>query len=366
MSLRAVDVDDVNDLDATWSKVVAEAPQGWCWHTRRWGEFVKAAASADDAVDRTFFVFDDSGPVCLVPLAVCDTLEGPQTLRDASYNGGPLPWPCTVSGAHDANAIQKFAFMEAERRARESGAERIRFASYSPFITAGPDKWFEEITQSFNYLDLSFDSHLVTVDRHVLSHVRERYARYVRKFKAQFECTIADGAAVDGKLEQSYFELHVKDAGGQFRSRESYARIADLARFGEGFFVTARDIGSDVLVGMLLVSLIKGAAYDTSVCVEPAYQDRFVSHQLKWRAIEHLQQLGVTHYDLGTRNVSATFEDIPTAKTRGISFFKDGWARGGTKPVYVAGKFLTGSGLHKYVASRLVALEALYGFERDA
>jgi hypothetical protein len=35
---------------------------------------------------------------------------------------------------------------------------------------------------------------------------------------------------VTAALEETYFHLHVKDAGGQFRSRESYTLQCDLAR----------------------------------------------------------------------------------------------------------------------------------------
>jgi hypothetical protein len=358
---RVVDLHEVEQPHEVWARVIAAAPQAWCWHTLLWREFVRSACTDAQALDLTFFVFEGGAPVALVPLVVSNVAEGEHTLRDASYNGGPLPWPAVVQHLQAAE-IEGLAFQEAERRARDAGAERLRFASTSPFVSKTPDEWFEPIAMKLDYLDASYGSHLVTVDEHVFDRVRKKYRQNVRKHRDEFECRIVAGADVDEALERAYFELHVKDAGGQFRTRESYTRLADLARGGEAFFVTARDKASGAIAGVLLVSLVKGAAYDSSVAVDPDFQESFVSHVLKWRTLEHLRDLGVSHYELGMRNAAASVEYIPDAKTRGISFFKDGWSRGEVKHVYVAEKLLTQAGLAKHLRARHAKLEKLYGF----
>ena len=120
------------------------------------------------------------------------------------------------------------------------------------------------------------------------------------------------------ELEETYFKLHVKDAGGQFRSRESYTKQADIARGGEAFYVVATHTESGTIVGMLLVSLYKNTAYDNSVAVDPDFADKYVSHLLKWRAIEELQKRKVPTYELGQKAdpLSSTKKEI------GISHFK--------------------------------------------
>ena len=360
-ALRAVDARELDRADELWARIVKDAPQAWCWHTKRWAAFVKSACPDPEPLDLSFFVFEGDVPLALVPLAISNVKEGADILRDASYNGGPLPWPAVVRDAPGIEEIEHYAFVEAERRARAAGAERIRFASTSPFVTLAPDAWFEPMAVKLGYIDTSYDSHLVAIDEGVFERVRKRYRQYVRKHRERFECDIHAGAGVDDALENTYFELHVKDAGGQFRPRESYTRLADLARHGEGFFVTARDLASGAIAGVLLVSLVKGAAYDSSVAIDPALEERFVSYLLKWRALEHLQACGVSHYELGRRWVTASLDHVPDAKTRGISFFKDGWARGATKRVRVADKPLTREGLAKHLRARQAALEKLLG-----
>ena len=76
-------------------------------------------------------------------------------------------------------------------------------------------------------------------------------------------------------IEQAYFELHVKDAGGQFRPRESYTKMADLARKGEAAFIVARNIETGIIVGVLVIAIFKNAAYDSSVSIDPEYHQNY-------------------------------------------------------------------------------------------
>jgi lipid II:glycine glycyltransferase (peptidoglycan interpeptide bridge formation enzyme) len=188
--------------------------------------------------------------------------------------------------------------------------------------------------------------------------VRERYRRYVKKFMPRYELSIKEGDTVTPELEENYFHLHVKDAGGQFRSRESYRFQANLARNHEAFYVTATRRDGSVRAGMLLVSVCKGAAYDNSVAVDPDFQDEYVSHLLKWTAIETLLARGVESYELGQKALSPTAVSIPSSKNYGISHFKEGWSKGAVKTIIMAEKFLDAAFLDAVVAVRTDALKA--------
>jgi lipid II:glycine glycyltransferase (peptidoglycan interpeptide bridge formation enzyme) len=168
---------------------------------------------------------------------------------------------------------------------------------------------------------------------------------------------VIEGDAVTPEIEETYFQLHVKDAGGQFRSRESYHLQANLAREREAFYVTATHRGRNVIAGMLLVSVYKGAAYDNSVAVDPDFQDEYVSHLLKWTAIEALNARAVQIYELGEKAALPTTISIPSAKNRGISYFKEGWSRDSTKLVVAAEKFLDSDFLCAITSSRLDAVK---------
>jgi len=345
------------DGPALWDALAAESAEGWFWHTRANFEFNFCAAREFEARDLSFFVMRGGRAVGVVPLTVQKRRLGAYEGREAAYYSGFLPWPFFAKGLADLAGVEELAFAELERRASEAGAGRIRVRSCPGAPLEGEPERVARVAAVRRFAFSSAPSHLVALEPDVLANVRERYRRYHRKFSPQFELEIVDGAKLDAAWEQAYFELHVKDAGGQFRSRESYARQADLARRGEAFYVAARHRASGAVAGMLLVSLVKNAAFDNSVGVDPAYQESYVSHLLKWRSIEELLARGAATYELGERAEPATLLKVPSAKQRGISHFKEGWARGNVKIVRELDKFLDPA----FLAAHLEACRAAIG-----
>jgi hypothetical protein len=142
--------------------------------------------------------------------------------------------------------------------------------------------------------------------------------------------------------------IHVRDAGGVFRPLITYEHQVDLVRRGEGFWVRAQNKATNRLAGMLLVSVHKNTAFDNSVAVDPDFAEDQVSHLMKWKAIQHLAEHGIVHYELGKAAVTPNYIWQPIAKNYGISFFKDGWSRGRLKTVWVAEKFYSSSCFNQF------------------
>jgi len=87
---------------------------------------------------------------------------------------------------------------------------------------------------------------------------------------------------------------------------------------------------------MLLISLYKGVAYDSSVAIDPEFAELYVGHLLKWKTIEELQRRNVASYVLGpAAGIGASPKEV------GISHFKDGWSRGNTQTVWQLEKVMS-------------------------
>jgi hypothetical protein len=339
-SVTALSLEEVRDAPAVWKQLADSCADAWFWHTWANMQFNFVAAQQYEPVNLSFFVMLNEKPVGIVPLMVNRTTIGNASGWEASYYGAPLPWPAFLD-IPELEALEKFAFAEIEARARMRNAERIRLRLEPPLPSAKEGRRLERAVREHNYLDSSFESHFMELNEDCLNQVRERYRRYVRKFGPGYQLSIADGDEVTEELVEQYFRLHVADAGGQFRSRESYTLQADLARQHEAFFVVARQLQANRIVGMLLISLVKGSAYDNSVAVDPDFQEEYVSHLLKWQAIEELLRSGARGYELGPKAYLPRFMALPSEKNLGISHFKEGWARSGVRKVTVAEKFLS-------------------------
>jgi Acetyltransferase (GNAT) domain len=350
------------EANRVWQRLADACPDAWFWHTWANMQFNFVASQKSDVRNLSFFVMRDGQAVGLVPLMVNRTTAGEWSGWEASYYGAPLPWPAFLAELPDFAAAEQFALTELETRAREAGAERIRLRLEPP-LPAPNERERLGRAVALRYLDSSYVSHFMAVNAETLANVRERYRRYVKKFALAYDMSIADGEAVTPALEETYFHLHVKDAGGQYRSRESYRFQGDLARYGEAFYVIARNRVAGAIAGMLLVSTYKKVAYDNSVAVDPDYQSEYVSHLLKWAAIKELLRRGVSHYELGLQSDLPSFMFVPCEKNRGISHFKEGWARDSTRRVVMVEKFLSTRYLREYMRAQTESLEKFFGLQ---
>lgn len=336
MNIQATDIQKVADASGLWQEIVDVSEDGWVWHTWLAHEFNLSAGEKFKAEDHSFFVYEDGRAVGVVALIIQEKSIGGVAEREAMYYSGFLPWPCFRREAQNREELENFAFEELDRRTCKTGAYYIRVRLTPPRDSGDEEIRVKRIALKYAYEPGHFDEHVVTITDGTLDAVRERYRRYHKKYAPLFTISIAEGVAVTPELEETYFRLHMKDAGGQFRSRESYTKQTDTARKGEGFYAVATHIESGAVVGMLLVSLYKNVAYDNSVAVDPNFADQRVSHLLKWRAIEELQKRNVPTYELGPKYDPAT----ATGKELGINHFKEGWSREHTRMVWKMEKFL--------------------------
>ena len=334
--IQAVSVKETAGAEKMWQEVVDSSPDAWLWHTRIGFEFNLCAGQKYAAEDHSFFICKDGEPVGVAPLIVEDARDG-SGKKEARYYSGFTPWPCfrkEIQG-EELMALEDAAFAETEKRIAALGVARMRAQLVPPKDRGNERERVERIAKKYGYAVVPVDLHLVDVGERTLDNVRERYRRYYKKFSPLFDLAVVEGAAVTPVVEETYLALHVKDAGGQFRSRESYAKQADTARGGEGFYVVATEKATGKVAGMLLISLYHGAALDNSTAVDPDYQHMRVSNLMKTRVIEELQSRGITSYVLGDK-----VGPDATEKEKGISLFKDGYARGNFRTVYALEKVM--------------------------
>ena len=350
-SLTVVDVSSVSGASKVWQEIVDNSLDGWIWHTRTAFIFNLCAGKPHEAEDHSFFICKNSKPVGVVPLIIQKKQLGEFSGREAAFYSGFLPWPCFHRDATtNLISLEDFAFEELERRTRAAKVGHIRMQLTPPVNCGNEHKRVERIINKYAYVHSHIHSHIVPITSHTLSLVRERYKRYYKKFSPLFELTISEGKDVTLEVEEMYFNLHIKDAGGQFRPRESYAKQSDTARLGEGFYVIATEKKTNTITGMLLVSVYKKSAFDNSVAIDPVHADKYIGHLLKWKAIEELLWRDIPTFELPVNPDGPTFWELPTMKQRGISHFKEGWARGNIRTVFQIDKFLEKDFLHAFVS----------------
>lgn len=353
-NFSARDLRDVPDAPALWRSLVETSPVAGIWHTWAWHAYILAAGGLFKAEDRSFFIYDGKALVGLCPLILQSrTVDGREWV-EAAYHAGLLPWPLT-----DTPETEDFAFTELERRAREAGAGHIAMQLYSTAPRA--DENARVLRTALTHRYIASQNRVQVVEVHgAYERARERFRRYDKKFSPLFDFDILLGEAVSAGAEEEYFRLHVLDAGGQFRPRESYEKQADLARASEAFYVHARHKKTGETAGMLFVSFYKGAAFDNSVAINPAYAEQYVGHTLRFRALKELERLGVRSFEMPLHPDAPSFVRIPSDKERSISHFKEGFSRGASRSIWKIEKFLNAEYLERYLSERRRSLKEFF------
>ena len=339
MNFEIKELADFAEPGAVWQKVVNDTSYAWFWSTYVHYQFRIAVLEASGRLvgDKSFVLLQEGKPCGLAPLVFVKAIdfEGIQ----ASYYDLPLPWPMVADCVDDRIKTVDYLLDEIELRIKDAGVERLQLMLSPPGIGNEYEKWFIDIVRRRGFIDSSLLSHYVAITPETFDSVRKRYRRYVKKFSEKYELRVLVGSDCYSEIAREYMDMHIKDAGGVYRPIETYDAQIDLIRNGEGFLIQARKKTDDKVVGMLIICYFKKSAYDGSVAVDPEYQEDYISHLMKWKAIQHLQEINVNHYELGLAAVSPTYFWQPSAKNYGISHFKEGWSRGHMKKTWIAEKY---------------------------
>ncbi len=113
-------IGDVPDAEERWQRLVDRSPDAWFWHSWANMQFNFVAAQKMHVCNRSFFVTLGGEAAGIVPLMVNRMTMGDQSALEASYYGGPLPWPALVPDVPDLEGLEKFALAELEKCAREA------------------------------------------------------------------------------------------------------------------------------------------------------------------------------------------------------------------------------------------------------
>ena len=329
-----------------WKQIVHQlwhsSCQGSIWNTIEMYEFRKLCLDEKYSIkDLSFLIYNDEKPIgYMFFLAYQDGLQW-----NARYESVPLCWPCLID-----TFLTQTNYVECIFRYIDEVCVINKIDIIDLKINASSlDKdTYSYTIRKFRYIDESYSSHMVLIKDFEISDIRQKYRQLVNKHKDSYtlNCVNID-ENVDKNLINEYFTLHVLDAGGKYRSYETYTSQFQTLRNG-GIVAYAKD-KHDNMAGMLQIAVGKDEAYDASVAIHPNHASFAVSHLLKFAAIKYLKQTGVNIFDLGKTDYYPTFYSIPTKKNYGINFFKDGWSRGNCRKVYRATKFFTESALEGHM-----------------
>ena len=123
---------------------------------------------------------------------------------------------------------------------------------------------------------------------------------------------------------QEFRSLHIREAGRETRSEESWRRQFEIIKSKQAFLVLGKINDTLVSAGLFIYNEIN-CRYWVSASRRDLF-DKPLFHAIMWTAILYAKNLGCRWFELGERYFPNHSEDrTPTTKELGISDFKSGF-----------------------------------------
>ena len=340
---------DISNWEEVVDDIWYQSKQSWIWNTVQMFKFRKACLNNFiETQDLSFLIYKEGKPIGYFFLLAFKE----QAYFEASFLAAPLYWPCFVDAyCNDAQIFKEtFSFID-----NLSSIYNIGLISMT--LTSADSRLYSAIVAHANYIDESYESHIVKPVEFNFEKIRPKYRQMIKKYQIKFSVNIFFDCDITPEIVNQYHLLHVLDSGGNFRDLSTYLNQFQLLQKG-GFVVCAYDReNSSAPVGMLHILVSKNRAYDASVAIDPEYHQFYLSHILKNEAIKQLQHQKIQIYELGQSFYCSTFSHIPSKKNYGINYFKDGWSRGETEKIYKSIKFYNKEAFDKFFISKKQQIE---------
>jgi len=162
--------------------------------------------------------------------------------------------------------------------------------------------------------------------------IRKSYSSLINNGLRDLSPEIIESKTITWELMQKFRELHIREAGRETRSEESWKRQYEMVKADEAFVIVGRVDNIVVSAGLF--------AYNQTNCyywVSASRRDLFdkpLFHAIMWTAILHSKELGLRWFEVGEQlHPCHPKDNKPTKKELGISDFKAGF--GGETRVFL-------------------------------
>ena len=197
--------------------------------------------------------------------------------------------------------------------------KKINFLECSPVVSGWHLLWLERSSRDFLTYQLAID--LNQTIEEIRLDFRKSYKPLVNKALREWKVDVC--RSDDEKIFEEFKLLHIKEAGRQTRSDESWNIQRNQIMNNEAFLVTVRDekdlIGGGFFTHTKDIGMYSVAAYNRNLFDKP------IGHAVQMIAIERLKEIGCSSYQLGQKSTHLSSSNV-TDKELSISHFKEGFA----------------------------------------
>ena len=210
------------------------------------------------------------------------------------------------------------------------------------------DRISEEVTDKMFYRDFVSNGELSCLSRHLLrkgakaspvfsqvidltyseadlkKDLRKSYNNLINRGLRELKPQVFGARELTWDHMLAFRQLHIREAGRETRSEESWRRQFDMVHAEEAFVVLGNLENEIVSAGFFVYSKTN-CHYGSSASRRDLFE-KPLFHALMWKAILHTKELGCRWFEVGEQLfLNHPADSPPTAKELGISEFKAGF-----------------------------------------
>ena len=156
------------------------------------------------------------------------------------------------------------------------------------------------------------------------SNIRKSYKSLINWGLRELQPQVYDASNITWEHMNNFRQLHIREAGRETRSEESWRRQFEMVQVGEAFSVLGNWNGELVSAGFFPCSKTN-CYYGVSASRRDLFE-KPLFHALMWSAILHAQRLGCRWFEVGELlYLNHSSDKPPSKKELGISEFKAGF-----------------------------------------
>lgn len=340
---RQIERQDVILMDegntSQWDEVLAAAGFVPVQYTRFWMDYQRRyMETRGEGVIEYCLVFRNNGkPAAIWPVSV---LLGKGANAFGHLNDRIVP-PLLVSGLSTREERKIYdkcwdiLVMLAERFA-VNGAEFVH-DYYGPSISvSGFQKYLCEKGAETHLM------HGLVVDlglsaEKLAQNIRKSYKSLINEGKRSFDYSMYDGDGFGGDVFEEVRALHLRMAGRETRSRDSWLEQEKWVRASNAMLNSVHRDGK--LIGASLFPFTRDMAVYQIGVYDRRLFDMPIAHVLLSEAIGYFREKGLKLLYLGLRHYEGDYWARTDEKGRNISYFKEGFATGNSLHVYQKVRF---------------------------
>lgn len=314
------------DLYPAWDTFIEKSSDAWFWHKREYCDYL--LDKYPNCQSHNFMVFQNDELVAIVPLTL--TIHK-NNIAEWTHAGWAIPFPAIKAEPKSKlwSLITHTIFKNIDDLSKDLNIKRIGMCISPHQRNVYKTNMGDNILYKIHgFLDCSEETLVINLNKseeEILFSIRKRYKRYIRNLSNKIETIIIDNHQITDSTIDDFIGVAKRNVSKNIDEKD-YIHLQKWLQNNDAILIQAKLIENQKAIGYLAVLNYKKSAFDYMVVVDDEHKELRVSHAMKMTSLFKLKELGTEFYELGVYTNCPKIYRLPSAKQKGITRFKSGFA----------------------------------------